>query len=52
MARVDLGADVAYHLLGDSASAEYLWDVLLDAMREFDGAPVGIAAIRALADGS
>ena len=51
VARVDLGADVAYHLLGDSASAEYLWDVLLDAMREFGGAPVGIAAVRALEDG-
>ncbi len=46
--RMDLGATVAYHLLGDSASAEYLWDVLIDAMREFAGAPVGLAAVRAL----
>lgn len=51
VARMDLGANVAYHLLGDSASAEYLWDVLIDAMREFEGAPVGLAAVRALEDG-
>jgi len=25
----------AYHLLADSASAEYLWECLLDAMKEF-----------------
>jgi hypothetical protein len=36
--------------LGDSASAEYLWDCLNDAMAEFDGAPVGLAALRGLAD--
>ena len=31
----------AYHLPFDSVSAEYLWRILLDAMAEFDGAPVG-----------
>ena len=36
-----LGAMPSYHLLFDGASAEYLWRVLLDAMAEFDGAPVG-----------
>jgi sarcosine oxidase subunit gamma len=46
--RDDQGGVLAYHLLGDSASAEYLWDCLLDAMAEFDGAPVGLAAVRGL----
>lgn len=30
-----------FHLLADSASAIWLWDTLLDAMAEFDGAPIG-----------
>ncbi len=47
--RDDRGGVLAYHLLGDSASAEYLWDCLIDAMAEFDGAPVGLAAVRGLA---
>jgi sarcosine oxidase subunit gamma len=48
--RDDRGGALAYHLLGDSASAAYLWDCLIDAMAEFDGKPVGLAAARALAD--
>jgi sarcosine oxidase subunit gamma len=47
--RVDFGGSPAFHVLADSASAEYLWRCLLDAMAEFDGAPVGWAAIRQLA---
>jgi sarcosine oxidase, subunit gamma len=47
--RADLGDAPAFHVLADSASAEYLWGCLLDAMAEFDGAPVGWAAIRQLA---
>ena len=47
--RDDLGATLAYHVLVDSASAQYLWDCLTDAMAEFDGAPVGLAALRDLA---
>jgi sarcosine oxidase subunit gamma len=47
--RVDLAGVPAFHVLADSASAEYLWGCLLDAMAEFDGAPVGWAAIRQLA---
>jgi sarcosine oxidase subunit gamma len=31
-----------FSLLSDSASAEYLWKALLDAMQEFDGAVVGL----------
>jgi sarcosine oxidase subunit gamma len=47
--RADLGGAPAFHVLADSASAEYLWVCLLDAMAEFGGAPVGWAAIRQLA---
>jgi sarcosine oxidase subunit gamma len=42
------GAILTYHLLADSASAEYLWDCLLDAMVEFQGRPVGLTALRQL----
>lgn len=31
-----------FHLLADSASANWFWDVLLDAMNEFDGAAAGL----------
>jgi len=47
--RIDLGGTPAFHVLADSASAEYLWGCLLDAMAEFEGAPVGWAAMRQLA---
>ncbi len=47
--RDDMGGVPAYHLLASSASAEYLWDCLIDAMAEFDGRPVGSAAVRDLA---
>jgi sarcosine oxidase subunit gamma len=49
LVRDDQGATPAFHVLADSASAEYLWGCLLDAMEEFDGAPVGLAAVRELA---
>ena len=44
--RNDLGENRGYYLLGDSSCAEYLWSCLLDAMREFGGAPVGLGAMR------
>ena len=47
--RRDLGAVPAFHLLADSASAEYLWGCVIDAMAEFAGALVGLAALRRLA---
>jgi len=47
--RDDKGGLPAYHLLADSASAGYLWACLRDAMDEFDGRPVGLRALRALA---
>jgi len=47
--RADLGSTLAYYLLTDSASASYMWGCIVDAMAEFDGAPVGLAALRALA---
>ena len=37
--RDDIGDASAYHLLADSASADYLWNCLLDAMTEFGGGP-------------
>src|SRR3990172_2801154 len=39
--RHDLNATLAYYLFADSASAEYWWDCLIDAMNEFVGKPVG-----------
>jgi sarcosine oxidase, subunit gamma len=36
--RNDINDTVSFFLLADSASAEYLWDCLLDAMSEFGGA--------------
>ena len=47
--RRDMGDVPGYYLLGDGASAEYLWTCLLDAMAEFDGRAVGLAALRRLA---
>ncbi|WP_119462398.1 sarcosine oxidase [Rhodospirillaceae bacterium SYSU D60014] len=41
----------SYYLLADSASAEYLWHGVMDAMLEFDGGPVGLAAVRELSSG-
>ncbi len=46
--RDDRGAVAAYHLLANSAAAEYLWDCLTDAMAEFDGRPAGWSAVRDL----
>lgn len=43
--RCDREGTPAFHLLADSASAEYLWDCLIDAMEEFGGRPVGLAAL-------
>ena len=46
--RTDLGPVPGYQLLADIASAEYLWSAVLDAMQEFEGGPVGLAALREL----
>ncbi|MDH3660620.1 MAG: sarcosine oxidase [Alphaproteobacteria bacterium] len=43
--RDDRGETLSYHLLGDSASAGYMWDCLLDAMAEWRGRPVGLNAL-------
>ena len=43
--RNDLGETPAFHLLFDSASTEYMWSCLMDACTEFNGAPVGYAAL-------
>ncbi len=47
--RQDLASLPAYHLVFDSASADYLWRMLKDAMIEYDGRPVGYEAVQALA---
>ena len=49
--RCPAGDVPAYHLLADSASAEYFWACLTDAMAEFDGQPIGLAAVRRLIGG-
>jgi len=49
--RDDLGDVPAFHLLADSASAVYLWRAVDDAMAEFGGMPVGLAALRAATQG-
>jgi sarcosine oxidase subunit gamma len=46
--RSDLGGTLAYHLLADIASAEYLWTCIEDAIAEYDGGIVGLAALRSL----
>ncbi len=46
--RHDLGDTATFHLLFDSASADYLWGCLRDAMAEFHGQPVGLTAVQAL----
>ena len=43
--RDDIGGTLAYNLLADSASALYLWDCIVEAMAEFDGAVVGTEAL-------
>lgn len=43
--RHDLGGPVSFFLLAESASAQYLWDCLLDAMQEFSGRVVAAAEI-------
>ena len=51
LVRDDRGGVPFFHLLADCAAAEYLWDCLRDAMAEFDGAPVGLTALRGLGEG-
>jgi len=46
--RCDVGNTLAFRMLGDSASAEYMLDCLLDAMAEFGGLLVGHDALTAL----
>ena len=41
----DLAGAPAFHLLVDSASAEYVWRCVIDAMAEFGGRPAGLSAL-------
>jgi sarcosine oxidase subunit gamma len=43
--RHDLGGAAAFFVLAESASAQYLWDCLLDAMQEFSGRVIAAAEI-------
>ena len=49
--RHDQGSTLGYYVLADSASADFLWPCLIDAMQEFDGAPVGLDALWSLSSG-
>lgn len=40
-----IGGRTGFHLLSDSSSSQYLWDCLVDAMLEFEGAPVSPEAL-------
>ncbi len=40
--RNDIADLPVYHVLEDSASAEYMWSCLLDAMAEWEGQPIGL----------
>jgi sarcosine oxidase subunit gamma len=44
--RHDVERALGFHVLADSASAEYLWDCFLDAMNEFGGVVSGAEAVR------
>ena len=46
--RNDLGETPVFYVLADSASADFLWPCLCDAMKEYNGTPVGLAALRSL----
>ena len=41
----EINAIPCFHLLCDSAAAEYLWECLLDAMGEFGGEAIGVSAL-------
>ena len=47
--RYDLNALTNYLVLVESASAEYCWDCLVDAMQEFNGQIIGTSALVGLA---
>lgn len=46
--RDDLGQTPGYLLLSATPAAEYLWDCVIDAMSEFGGQAIGIAALHRL----
>lgn len=46
--RNDLADTPCFHVLTDSTSADFLWPCLMDAMQEFEGAPVGLDCLRSL----
>jgi sarcosine oxidase subunit gamma len=45
--RHDIAETISFSILAESASAEYLWDCLIDAMTEFSGATCAIETLHA-----
>lgn len=43
--RHNCGTLPCFYILGDSTAAQYLWEVILDAMDEFNGKAVGFGAL-------
>jgi sarcosine oxidase subunit gamma len=46
MIRNDIAGALAFSVLAESASAEYLWDCVIDAMAEFPGTIAPLDALR------
>jgi sarcosine oxidase subunit gamma len=47
--RHDLASTPCFYIFSDITSTEFLWDCLLDAMEEYQGVAIGVAALRTLA---
>jgi sarcosine oxidase, subunit gamma len=45
LVRDDLGTMVRFHVIADWSTAPYLWDVLVDAIAEYDGSIVTAASL-------
>ena len=47
--RADQGDTLCFYVLADLSACQFMWEVLLDAMAEFQGRPVGWKALQRLA---
>ena len=45
LVRDDIAGQITFSVFADSASAEFLWDCLLDAMTEFSGVVRDVASL-------
>ena len=48
--RQDLQQTPNFYLLTATSAAEYLWECLIDAIDEFEGRPIGVSALQAIAE--